>query len=421
MTTPIYTSPFTGTVVQPTDVSYYALALTTNTQLYWPAVVNPTQVPAARIMDVTPSAAGLFVALPQANQGSVGTDILINNKGSFSITVTDFNGAETVTIASGKGYYFYLTDNTTPGGNWSNVTFGAGTSSADADALQGAGLTTIAGQLAVTSNIVEITSAVTINDSSRAATYVWQSGNGTLTLPVASTLSGGWWIGFRNNGTGTLSFTTTSPSLINGISTISTNPGDSGFIFFEKSTGNFFTVGWAVPANVTFTSATYDVDSIVGSTFSLVSYAPIIQTYVALSGTRTTNLLVYLPGVTQIYVLANTTSGAYSISFQVYGSSYTPIVVSAGTVTTVLSDGNQLYVLTQAGAGSFFAVNGSVSAPSYSFNTDTHTGMYLVGTSVLGLTANSTQLLNLDGSNTMSPQVSTVATFNAGLIPGGTF
>jgi hypothetical protein len=372
-------------------------------------------------MDVTPSATGLFVSLPQANQGSVGTDILVNNKGAFSITITDFNGAETVTIAPGIGYYFYLTDNTTEGGNWSNVTFGAGTSSADADALQGAGLTTVAGQLAVTSNIVEITSSVTINDASRAATYVWGSGNGSLTLPVASTLSGGWWIGFRNGGTGTLSFTTASPSLINGLSTISTNPGDSGYIFFEKSTGNFFTVGWAVPSNVTFTSATYDVDSIVGSTFSLVSYAPIIQTYVALSGTRTTDLLVYLPAVTQIYVLANTTTGGYAISFKVYGSSYTPIVVSAGTVTTVLSDGNQIYVLTQAGAGSYFAVNGSASAPSFSFNNDTHTGMYLVGTSVLGLTANSTKLLNLDGSNSMSPQVSTVATFNAGLIPGGTF
>ena len=48
--------------------------------------------------------------------------------------------------------------------------------------------------------------------------------------------------------------------------------------------------------------------------------------------------------------------------------------------------------------------------------------MYLVGTSILGLTANSTELLNLDNSNTMSPQVSTVATFNAtGGIPGGTF
>ena len=106
MTTPTYTSPFTGTVVQPTDVSYYALALTSNTQLYWPAVVNPTQVPAARIMDVTPAASSLVLALPQADQGAVGTDILINNKGSFSITVTDFAGAETVTIAPGKGYYF---------------------------------------------------------------------------------------------------------------------------------------------------------------------------------------------------------------------------------------------------------------------------------------------------------------------------
>jgi hypothetical protein len=47
--------------------------------------------------------------------------------------------------------------------------------------------------------------------------------------------------------------------------------------------------------------------------------------------------------------------------------------------------------------------------------------MYLVGTSVLGLTANGTEILNLDGSNTSDLQISTTATFNAALIPGGTF
>jgi len=44
-----------------------------------------------------------------------------------------------------------------------------------------------------------------------------------------------------------------------------------------------------------------------------------------------------------------------------------------------------------------------------------------VGTSVLGLTANSTLMLEIDNTNTLDPQMSTPATFNARLIGGGTF
>lgn len=417
-----FTSPFTGTVVEPTDVSYYALSFSANTQLYWPAVVNPTQVPAARIMDCTPSTTGLVILLPQGNQGSVGTDILIRNNGLYDFVITDINSLQSVTVTHGTSRYFYLSDNTTVAGVWQNVQFGTGTSAADAASLQGAGLTTISGQLAVTSNIVEVTSSPVITKNSRAATFVWNSGNGTFNIPNVATLSGGWFFGFRNNGSGTLNITPVSPSLINGVASISTNPGDSGFVMFEQSTGNFFTVGWAVPSNVTFTSATYDVDSIIGTSFSLVSYAPIIQTYVAISGTRTATLNITLPAITQLYVLVNnTSSGAYNLSFNVAGSVGSPIVLSAGQVATVLSDGNLLFSLTQTTSGVFLANNGSVSAPSHSFNFDTSTGMYLVGTSVLGLTANSVQMLRIDNSNTLSPQIATPATFNAGLIPGGTF
>jgi hypothetical protein len=265
---PTYTSPFTGTVVQPTDVSYYALTtslFTADVDLYWPAVVNPTQVPAARIIDASANSAGLTIVLPQADQGAVGTDILIRNKGSYTFIVTDFAGGQSVSIAAGVSKYFYLTGNSTAAGVWSNVTFGTGTSAADAASLQGAGLTTIDGLLATTQNIIQVSSAPTLVDASRAATYVWTGGTGTINLPNYSTLSDGWYVGFRNGGTGTLNFTPVSPSTLNGQSTITTNPGDSGFIVYQASSRNFFTIGLAAPSNVTFTSATYDVDSIIGS------------------------------------------------------------------------------------------------------------------------------------------------------------
>ena len=267
-----------------------------------------------------------------------------------------------------------------------------------------------------------MSSAPTLLDSSRAATFVWTGGNGTFTLPTAGSLTGGWFIGFRNGGSGALTLVGQGTSQVNGTSSISVNPGDSGYLILQQSTGNFFTVGLSVPSNVTFTSATYDVDAIAATTLDLVSFAPIIQTYIGLSGTRAVDLDVTLPAITQIYVLVNDTgTAAYNITFQVSGSVQPPIVLADGQTALVLSDGNFLYVLTQTSTSTFLAGNGSVSAPAFSFLSDTTTGMYLIGTSILGLTANSTQMLNIDASNLLDLQMSTPATFNAGLISGGTF
>lgn len=416
-----YTSPFTGDVIQQTDVSYYALDFDTDVDLYWPLVINPTQVPAARIMDCTPDGSNLNITLPNAEQGSVGIDILFRNFGSVSFFVNDFDGGASVEIPSGESLYFYLSDNSTTAGIWQNVTFGAGTSSADAATLAGNGLAAISGKLNVTQNVQTISTTTTAVNTDRATTFVWTGGNGTFNLPSIVGLTAGWFIGFRNNGTGALNIIPNGSSLINNISTLTVNPGDSGIIMFQQSTSNFFTVGLATPSNVTFTSASYDVDTIVGATFSLVSYAPIIQTYVALSGTRTTDLTVVLPATTQIYILANDTLGPYNLYFEVSGTSQPPTPVSPGSVVLVLSDGNNLYVISQSATTAFYANDGSAAAPTFSFLSDPTTGMYLDSTGVLGLTANGIEMMLFDNFDPFDPQISTPATFTAGLISGGTF
>jgi hypothetical protein len=417
-----FTSPFTGNVVQPTDVSYYALSFSTNTQLYWPAVVNPTQIPSARIMDCVASANNLVILLPDATQGSVGEDILIRNLGVRDFVVKDANGEQSVSVAVGKSRYFYLTNNSSLGGAWANVEFAAGTSYADAATLQGAGLTTVSGKLATSQNIVNVTTSPTINDASRASTFVWNSGAGTFTLPLVSTLSTGWYIGFRNNGTGALIISSQSPSLINELSSITANPGDSGFIIYDANTSNFVTVGLTAPANVTFTSATYDVDSIPGSTFSLVTFAPIIQSYIAQTGSRATTLTVTLPATTQIYIFINDTGHAdYNVEFQIEGSSQPPLVVATGNIATVLSDSQNLYLLTSTASNLFYAVDGIAAAPSYSFISDATTGMYLPGSNILGFAANGVEVAYIDNTNTLLPKFKINATLTANLISGGTF
>ena len=346
---------------------------------------------------------------------------MFRNFGAVTFFVNDFDGGASVSIPSGTSVYFYLSDNSTTAGVWQNVTFGTGTSSADAATLAGYGLAALSGTLNVTQNVQTISTTTTATNANRAATFVWTGGNGTFNLPAVAGLTAGWFISFRNNGTGALNIVPNGISQINNIANLTANPGESGIIMFQQSTGNFFTVGLATPSNVTFTSASYDVDAIVGATFSLVSYAPIIQTYVAQSGTRTTDLTVILPATTQIYILGNDTLGPYNLFFEVSGTSQPATPVTPGSVILVLSDGNNLYVISQSATTAFFANDGTAATPSFSFLNDTTTGMYLANIGVLGLTANGVEMINIDNSNPFDPQISTPATFTAALISGGTF
>ena len=419
---PTYVSPFTGTVVQQTDVTYFELNFSTNTSLHWPAQVNPPEIPAARIMDCTAANPNLSIILPPADQGSTGTDIFIRNLGANAFFVKDYTGNVTATVGVGEVKYYYLADNSTPAGVWNNIEFGAGTSSADAATLAGPGLAAIAGKLAVTDEIFEVSTTPTLTEADRAKTYVWTGGNGSLILPTGSTLNSGWFIAFRNGGNGNLIIQGSGGEQINSTGSITTAPGNSGYIIFKQDTNEFFTVGLSTPTNVSLTSATYDVDAIVGNTFSLVTFAPVIQTYTAPSGTRTQTLLVELPGTAQVYTILNSTGTvAYDVTFKVSGSPQVPVAIPNGTAATVLSVGSYLYVLTQVAVNNFYGQNGSAGAPPFTFTNDPTSGMYLIGVGNLAFSANGIEMLNIDNTDTMNPLISTPGQFNAALIAGGTF
>ena len=423
-TTPTYTSPFTGTVITPTDVSYEALNFSANTTLYWPTTVNSSETVAARIIDCAASTTGLSIALPNASQGALGTDILFRNLGANAFTITDNTGGASITVAVGAARYFYLTDNTSQAGVWGSVAFGVGTSVADAAALAGLGLTTYNGKIATAMNVVDTLVVPTLSQENSGITYNWLGGTATITLPNVQNVNPGWFIAFRNGGTGTLNFNTVSGSgqTINASPSIATNPTDSGFIAYDPTSDGFITIGWTVPTAVTFNSASYDVDTIVGNTLDLSSYAPIIQTYIAQSGTRTQTLNVILPAITQLYVLVNNTNqSGYNITFKCKGSTATPLILYAGTVLTVLSDGINIYPLVTSSTGIFYASDGSVSVPSFSFNNDTTTGLYLKNTGNLGISANGVELIDVNNNNPSSPVVTVNAVLNAQSIGGGEF
>jgi hypothetical protein len=421
-----FTSPFTGNVIQPTDVSYDAITLSTVTQLYWPQYVNAGQQVVARILDVNATSTGAILTLPDALQGSVGSDILIRNVGSYEFAVQNFAEVNSFSVPAGQAAYTYLTDNTSAGGVWDNIAFGAGVAYADAATLAGNSTAAILGKLETAFVTSSYITAPTITDATRGHCLVWTSGAGTWTLPAVSSLTEGWFILIRNNGTGTLTIQTSAVnSTIDGQSSIALPLGDSCFICVNRdiTKQDFFTVGRARPNSLTFSSATYDVDTVAGATLSLITNTPIIQRFTALSGTRTSSLLVQLPAVTQVYYFLNDTNqSSYNINFQVQGSSQPPYSLAASRQAIVLSDGTNIYPLLQANVGQFLANRGTAAAPAFSFNLDPSSGMYSPNDAQLGFSVNGMVIATMDGTAGAGNFVTNfVGRVDADLISGGQF
>jgi hypothetical protein len=180
-----YTNPFTGQTVSPSQVAYEALTLTADTYLQWPVNGNTTNV-AANIIDVTATLANLSLLMPSAQQVSVGQAVIIRNNGTNAFTVKTSTGVTIVNITSSVAQYIYLTDNTSDAGVWTTVTFGAGTSAANAGSLAGYGLTAIGATLNQSYNTTTYFTSTALTSVNRAAFAVWGGGVGTITLPSAS-------------------------------------------------------------------------------------------------------------------------------------------------------------------------------------------------------------------------------------------
>lgn len=378
-----YNSPFTGNVVQPTDVSFRAITLTANTQLEWPINGNATDDYAARIMNVTASSAGLALWMPPANQTSVGNDALIRNVGANSFTVKDYNGTNTIiTIAAGEAKYIYITSNANTQGTWGNIAFGTGTSAADAASLAGLGLVADGTTLNQSHPSQSLIAAYNFAVSDRAQTYIWTGGTTTATLPSAVTTGNNWFVLFKNNGTGTVTIGTTGGQLLDGQTSKAFAPGESAFII---STGTaYVTVGYGVSTEFEFGVLTKPVTT--GSyTLTASEASNTIQFY---TGTLTGNVTVTYPPVVNLYVISNQTSaGGFTLTVTTgIGGSATATIPTSGQAT-LICDGTNFYNAntSQAGATSLSLLNGSAGSPSLNFASETNTGVYRPGAGRFGI------------------------------------
>jgi hypothetical protein len=390
-----YNSPFAGTVVQPTDVSYRSVTLSANTQLQWPINGNATDDYAARIMQVTATAPGLELRMPPANQTSVGNDALIRNVGANSFTVKNYAGTNTIiTIAAGEAKYIYITANPTEQGTWGIIAFGTGSSSADAATLAGYGLLAVTTTLNQSHPVTTFGSSATADSTYRAQAYVWTGGAGTLTLDSASTLGNNWFVMVRNGGTGALTVATTGGQSINGSGTVTMQPNDSAIIVCSGTA--FYTVGLGKSTQFNFTQLTKAVTN--GSyTLTAVEASNVIQKY---TGTLTGNVTIVVPQTVQVYYVVNETIGGvgnYTVTLTT-GIGNTATVTAGNQATLICDSVNLLNANTVlAGASNISLNNGSVGAPSLNFSSEITTGVYraaagefdiaILGTNRLALTA----------------------------------
>lgn len=410
-----FNSPFTGNVIQPTDVSFRAITLSADSQLEWPINGSPTDNPAARIMNVTATVGGLKLKMPPANQASVGQDALVRNIGGLAFDVTDYDGNTIINVVAGQTRYIYLTTNATTAGTWSNIAFGVGSSNADAASLAGYGLKAISATLNQAYSVNSFSSNYTAVPADRAASYLWTGGAGTLTLTAPTTLGNDWFMMLRNGGTGTL---TVSPAsgLINGAASISLQPADSAFIVCSGTT--FFTVGLGKTSQFNFTQLT---KAVVSGNYTLASAeaANVVQKY---TGTLSGNVTVILPPTIQVYYVSNQTDGTgagYSITFTTNIPGAGTATVPSGQQAILLCDSvNMLNASTvQAGTTNLSLANGTVGLPALNFSSETNTGIYRPSTNQFGIAVNGVQRFRATNTGTV---VTGTGTFSLG-VSGGTF
>ena len=404
-----YLNPYTGQTINPSQVGYEYIALTADTELQWPINGNTSDV-VANIIEVSASTTGLKLIMPPATQVSDGQSALIRNVGAYAFTVVkNTSYATIVSVASGVADYIYVTNNTTVQGTWSTVTFGAGTSAANAADLAGYGLTAISTTLNQSYNLTSVYSNYTLTNGDRASFYVWQSGAGNLTLPSASSLGNNWFVMVRNNGSGILTVYPSGTDTIDNNSQAQLQLSES-FVLVSNGTSGFNSFGYGQSSTFVFTQLNKYVTG--GTvTLSVVEASSLIQEY---SGVLTSNCTVILPPTVQLYSLQNKTTGSFTLTFKTTATGATTVTLPQGQTIIAVCDGTNVYNAQTSTSSTIVNLtigNGSAASPSLSFSGDATTGLYLAATGQLGFSA--------AGSNGMTLSSTGLAVPNG--IAGGTF
>jgi hypothetical protein len=343
---PIYTDVFGGANIYPSEISYSSVALSADIVLSWPEETSTNTNLATRIMDVTPSTAGLSIYLPAANKTGTGNTVLFNNRGANTFTVRDSTGVQVITVAAGTLWQVYLTNNSTAAGTWQSLQYGATTSSANASALAGTGIVAVGALLSQSVPITSFNSNYTTTFADRANMFNWTGAGGTITLPAPTTAGNNWFIYLRNSGSGAISADAPGTTLINGASFLSFQPGESAIIACDGS--DFYTIGFGQSATFAFD---YTVINVAGTGNYTLTGTELNRVAYRFSGALTGNRNIIVPATVQQYWVDNRTTGAYTLTVK------TPAGLGVSVAT------NQRAILYSDGTDVLDADTAGVSVP----------------------------------------------------------
>ena len=396
-----YVNPLTGQTINPSQIGYESLTISASTFLEWPINGNYSPNVVASIIQVTATTTGLNLILPSALQVSTGQSVLIQNIGSNPFTVTKNSRQYDHYDRIRHCTIYIFTDNTTNNGTWSTVTFGAGTSSANASALAGYGLKAINTTLNQVYYENTLASSLTLNSTYQAQFLVWNGGVGTITFPTASTVGNGWFVMVRNAGSGILTLAASGTDTIDGNATKQLQLTESLVIVSNGSSG-YFTFAYGRSNTFAYTQL---AKTVTGGTYTLTAaeYDNVVQEYF---GALTSNQIIILPSTVQIYYLNNQTTGSYSLTFNTTAVGAATVTVPQGQTLTVICDGTNVYNSSSAAGGSITTLTigaGSASNPSLNFTGDTTTGMYSPGSGQIAWSLSGSNAMTLNSNGLLVP------------------
>ena len=332
-----YTSVFGGNTIYPSDVSYLSIPLSANTPLEWPLESSGTEDPAARIIDVDPSASGFSVVLPNATLTGAGQTILFNNiDATFSFFVKDYAGNTLATVTAGTQWQVYLAATTTPAGTWRVFRYGASTATVQPSALAGFGLTVTGTTLSQSLPVTTFsTTGITVATSNRASAFVWTAtGSGTLNLLTAASAGNNFFVFVRNEGGGDLTVEPAGTETINSALSLVLRPGDSATVITDGV--SWYTIGLGQEAVFAFD---YTSISVTGGTVTL-SGSQLNRIAYKFVGTLTSNCTIVVPATIQQYWVNNATTGPFQLFIQT--SAGTPTGVNQGAKGIYYCDGTNM-------------------------------------------------------------------------------
>lgn len=394
-----YINPYTGQTISPSQVSYIELTVSVDTVLQWPINGNTDSV-VANIIEITATTTGIDLFMPPATSVSTGQSALIRNIGVNTFTVVDTSGNTIVSIASGIAEYVYVTDNSTINGSWETVTFGAGTSAANAATLAGYGLKAAGTTLNTVTPVTTFSSDYTMLPADQSSLYVWTGGAGNLTLPSAAAVGADWFVIIKNDGTGILNVAPAGASTIDGQATRQLQIEESFAVVSDGA--EYYSYAYGQSSTFFFTQLT---KTVIGGTVVLTSAeaANIIQEY---RGTLTSNCTIILPPTVQLYSFRNATTGAFTLTFSTGAVGALTITLPQNQTILAICDGTNVYNA-QTSTSSFINAltlgNGSAAAPSLSFVGDAQTGLYLAASNQLGFAVNGLNAGTLTATGLLMP------------------